>query len=84
MVYSSFFNPIWKRKYDKDFPVFEGSEVKSISLEWLMFGTNDLESTMEMKVAEFKIWRAQAEQEFYSKEAALLSQLDMFIKKEEP
>lgn len=82
LVLSTFFNKLWQSKYREGYPFHNGSEVRKISVEWLLFGHNDVEENADLIIKEYQIKIREMEQEYFNKEAELLRQLDMFSREE--
>lgn len=77
LVLATFFNKCWKKKYSGSYPLYNGEELKSISVEWLIFGHSDIEANAEVIIQEYQIRMKEMEEEFYMKEQELLRQLDL-------
>lgn len=78
LVLALFFNRLWKNKYGESGPFFNGDEVKSISVQWLLFGHDDLEANAEAIISDYKDRIAEIEEELLRQEAEAHKQMDMF------
>lgn len=79
IVLATFFNVIWQSKYkSKNYPLYEGSEVKKITPMWLQYGSDDTEKDHEMIITGFKEKILQIQKDHFEREQALKRQLTMF------
>lgn len=78
LVLATFFNQHWIKRFKGYGPQFQGEEVKKITIEWILFGRNDVEANAQAIIEEYQMRIRQLEEEYFNKEAMLLSQIEMF------
>lgn len=82
LVLSVFFDRLWKSKYREGFPYYQGEEVSTISVQWLLFGHHDIAENAEAIINDYKIRMKDAEEEIFRREEEARKQLDMFKESE--
>ena len=80
LVLATFYNQHWQKKYTHAKPYYQGEEIKKITIEWILFGRNDVEANAQAIIDEYQMRIKELEEAFYQKEAMLLNQLEMFTK----
>jgi transcriptional regulator with XRE-family HTH domain len=80
LVLAVTFDRLWRQRFKDAYPSYEGEEIKRISIQWLLFGYDDVSSNAEAIIQEYQVRIKEMEEEFFNKEAELLRQLDMFAK----
>lgn len=78
LVLSVFFDKLWKNKYQESGPFYNGEEVKTISVQWLLFGHQDVSVNAEKIIEEYRVRVKDIEEELYRQELEARRQLDMF------
>jgi hypothetical protein len=78
LVLSVFFDRLWKGKYKDGCPSYNGDEVKTISVQWLLFGHHNIEENADAIMEEYKVRAKEIEEQLWLQETEARKQLDMF------
>lgn len=81
LVLSVFYDRLWKNKYGENCPIYNGQEVKNVSVQWLLFGHHDIAENAEEIISDYKIRVKNIEDELLWQEEESRKQLDMFMEK---
>ena len=80
LLLSLYFTKKWKVKYIYGtFPKHEGTELKNITINWLLFGYDEAEENSQAIIDEYKIEIAYRERECIDNELNAKRQLEMFM-----
>lgn len=82
LVLAVFFTREWEKKFQGNPPSYNGREIKKISAEWLMFGSDQLSRDAEDLIDQYKIKIQEMERDHWAREAELKNQLSMFAQNE--